>query len=161
MDTALYYKYWDTELKEVSSLLDEYNAIDIKERLSHYTEIRHQLPAFFSYLIDLKSPSFDELKASHYMPILKFIGYDHYPFFKKILEMDGILNFEQRELALEDFLKIHPENIHALFEVACLEAGSAYQRAIDVGTGKQVRGVVRLHAPAVLHPNRLRGFRAI
>src|SRR5271157_3357441 len=38
-------------------------------------------------------------------------------------------------------------------EITGLEAGASHQRPVDVGTGQQLLGVVRLHAPSILDDN--------
>src|SRR5688500_107897 len=46
-------------------------------------------------------------------------------------------------------------------KVSGLQAGPAHEGAVDVGPGKQVLGVIRLHTTAVLDTNALRGVRSV
>lgn len=108
---AGYIKYWQTKEKEFQKELEGIDATDsiaLLKDLKIIKEIRSNINEFLEVIGDMKSIPLPELQANNYKDILDLIGYENEGLLSELFKIAEIKDKEERELALEEFLDIHP-----------------------------------------------------
>lgn len=111
----IYYQYWEEELKKSSALLLDFINEKTLEDKKKIHNINNNLGIFFQKLTDLKSETFENLKADNYKLILQKINVEAERVLEEILKAIEILDEEDRGIALEEIDKKYPDNGYVLF----------------------------------------------
>ncbi|HBE77752.1 MAG TPA: hypothetical protein DDW65_08190 [Firmicutes bacterium] len=101
-----YIRYWENEAAKAKALLNKIDPLNAKELIEECRikeRICRYIGEFLAFISDLNHPSFNELKAQNYRPVLDFIGYQNADQLAELLEIGDIASFEEQEIQLDQF----------------------------------------------------------
>jgi tetratricopeptide (TPR) repeat protein len=101
-----YIRYWENEAAKAKALLNKIDPLNAKELIEECRikeRICRYIGEFLAFISDLNHPSFNELKAQNYRPVLDFIGYQNAGQLAELLEIGDIASFEEQEIQLDQF----------------------------------------------------------
>ncbi|BAU52107.1 toll/interleukin-1 receptor domain-containing protein [Mucilaginibacter gotjawali] len=120
INQATYYEYWTDKKKDAEKFNRKHgNEVSI-EYFKKCRNIEDNLPKFFQIITDFNASSFKRLKDGNYRDLLNIIGFSEELLLEKTIQIGNIEDAEERELALDVFLKNNPNNKYGLFQKAYL-----------------------------------------
>ena len=129
IDRLKYVKYWEEKTEELETELKGLNPINLTEsykELKLFKDITASIDDFLKNISEAIHFSPEEVIEKNYEPIMNKLGADYEPkSLIKLLNIVLINNLENREIALEDYLKKYPE--------------SSYYYSIKAGTSRDLK----------------------
>lgn len=110
-----YYNYWNKEADKARELRRNSPNIDFVNYSKKCNRISEHLDEFFSKIIDINIGPFEVLRNEGYQSLLNIIGFNPSSGYEEAEEIMKMQDVEERELALEAFLRKHPNNQYGLF----------------------------------------------
>ena len=102
--------FWKDKLRQKQTLLAAHTDEDFLEEVRKVGNIVHCLGDFFSKIKYLNAKTLDELKKENYQSLLKVVGIDRDHVLSRVIEIAGMEDEEEQELALDKLHVIHPDN---------------------------------------------------
>ena len=112
-ESRLYYiRYWEQKyvaLKEKAEGSDLKNLVGLSEDLRMLDNICNTIGDFLKLLSQKKGITFSQLKENNYGDILNYIGYSESNLAKKLLEINQVIDEDEKDLLIDAFLFNNPQ----------------------------------------------------
>jgi tetratricopeptide (TPR) repeat protein len=131
---AGYIRHWKNKFEEINNEIRDLppeDSIPLIEDLKKVKNINSNIGDFLKIISERKSIPLSELKENNYRAILDKVGFDDAELIEQIMAISHIEDIEDKEIALEKFLKKCPKHKEANFYRALLaHEGKEFKKAL-------------------------------
>jgi Tfp pilus assembly protein PilF len=111
-----YFVFWKTELKKCNNRLSNNVNEKFLEDKRKIENIYNNLGIIFQIITDLKVQTFDELITDQFMHFLVKINYFSVSYIQEFIQIQEIVDDEEKEIKIDEFLEKHPNDHYGWFQ---------------------------------------------
>lgn len=129
LQIAEYVKYWKTRYETLANGIKDLEPDEItfaSKELKELREIRINIAEFLSAISDIKYLKIEDLPTEGYKSLFKILKIEGIDYYWVLSQLFDLVDVEQREVKINDFVKEHPTNAYCYYWKGKLETEKGY-----------------------------------